>query len=192
MIELLRGWVLSLAMLSLLAGVADAIMPAGSMKKYVRVALGMVILAQILDPALVMVDRLKSGSGVTLEPFVETSTTFSRGTSRTHTYQAYVEWQVRAMAASVDGVSSVATQVRVSDADGGSPRIAEIVVDLRVDQSSARGGQAIAEALRALLAAYLNVEPDRVIVRARVSREESLWRVSGYRNCHLSFCCWAC
>jgi hypothetical protein len=168
LVEWLRGWAISLATLALLAGIADALTPQGSMRKYVRVALSMVILAHVLNPVLYLVQRVRDGGDATAAPDIAGPVMAPSGSTERAKFLARTKWQVETMVASVQGVTQVSARVYLDPYSAFSPAVSHIEVDLKVDAASWERRQAIEEALKALLAVYLNVGRDHVSVKSQV------------------------
>jgi len=160
----LRGWVLTLALTSLIAGIAEAVTPQGSTRKYVRVALGMIIVSLVLQPVVGIVQRVRGGADpAILPPFGSATPAFSGQTQSDETFAARVKWQAETMAMSIEGVRAANCRVTVTTArDTASVR--RLDVRLWLDPEKARSGGAMAEALKALLSAYLNLRPEDVTV----------------------------
>lgn len=159
----LRGWVMTLALTSLVAGMAEAVTPDGSMRKYVRVALGMIIVSLVLQPVMAIVQRVRGEPESLVLPFGTTVPAVSGSGTGDETFAARVKWQVETMALSVEGVKAVSCRVTVRTG-GGAPAVQRVDVQLWLDPQKARSGSAVREALKALLSAYLGTEPGNVVV----------------------------
>jgi hypothetical protein len=152
---------MTLCLTSLVAGIAEAVTPQGSTRKYVRVALGMIIVSLVLQPVVDIVQRVRGGVEPALQPLGAAAPAFS--SDRGETLAARVKWQVETMAMSIEGVKAATSAVTVAT-EGGMASVRRLEVRLLLDAGKAHRGSAIAEALRALLSAYLNMRPEDVRV----------------------------
>lgn len=167
----LRRWALSLAMLTLLSGIAESLVPQGSTRKYVRVALGMILLSMMLEPVIAVVAQARSVNTGLLPPGWDRQVFSGTGSSgkleaSNRFYQERIRWQVESMASSVQGVVSARAQVVLEHS--ATPQVSRIELDVSLNPESRGRAAAVEEALRALLSAYLNVGRDRITVRSSV------------------------
>lgn len=163
MVLWLRGWVITLALTSLVAGVAEAVTPQGSTRKYVRVALGMIVVSLVLQPVMGIVQRVRGDPEPAMPLFGPAVPAFSGSARGDETFAARVKWQVETMALSVEGVKAASCRVTAGTA-GGTTSLQRLEVQLWLDPQKARDAGAVREALRALLSAYLNMKPGDVVV----------------------------
>lgn len=63
------GWILNLAVMSILGAAVDLLLPSGSMKKYVRFLIGIAILAAMLQPIFKAFDQLPNLEKYTAQAF---------------------------------------------------------------------------------------------------------------------------
>lgn len=163
-VEAIRAWVISLAILALVAGLAEAVMPEGSMRKYARVTLGMVIIAHILNPVISFASTLRSGRQILPVLAVDPSYPVNARPQDIESFESLVRWQVNTMVSAANGVKSASTHVTLAH-DSGSPKVAAVNVDLELEPDYAARSDSVVQAIQALVAAYLGLEPKKVQVR---------------------------
>ncbi len=163
MVSWLRGWVMTLALTSLVAGIAEAVTPEGSMRKYVRVALGMIIVSLVLQPVIGIVQRVRGEPQSLVLPSGTSVPAFSGSGAGDESFAVRVKWQVETMALSVEGVKAANCRITIRSG-GGAPAVERVDLQLWLDPQKARPASAVREALKALLSVYLGTEPENVVV----------------------------
>ncbi|NPV70863.1 MAG: stage III sporulation protein AF [Firmicutes bacterium] len=111
--QALKEWVRGIVILTVFAGAVDMVLPAGDLRKYARLALGLLIVLSIISP---LAGMTRAGTWST---FAGGNALFPRGPGAAEPgdmddkTRQVLEWQAEALAGAVPGVRSAKVTVRM-------------------------------------------------------------------------------
>lgn len=163
----LASWVKGLIVLLLLAGVIEMVAPEGGSRKFVRLAMGLVVLLCVLQPVASMLGRpggiepglaLPAGSS----DLSGSPAPGSRSTGMTDRYASIVERQLELCAGRIDGVERVDAQVELSWGDFGGHPVRAVRFEVRLAEGDS---EEVKGTLLTLAAKLYGVRPELVDIR---------------------------
>ncbi|HHV78951.1 MAG TPA: stage III sporulation protein AF [Firmicutes bacterium] len=156
--DFLRNWVRGIAVVSVLGGAAQLILPSGSMQKYVKVVFGFIIVLQLIAPLPRFMGHEDSANSLLASTWSEN---FADTHSFIRTYQAQIEWQVESIAKALPGVTHAKAQVQLERVTIGAPAVKRISLELKKSSNA----EPDLRALRQWLAGHFRVQEENVTVR---------------------------
>lgn len=162
----LASWARGIVVLVLLAGVVEMVAPEGSTRRFVRLAMGLLVLLAVLRPVASFLARPGSGSGFALPAggrgALELQPAASEGGSLAAGCASVIERQLELCAGQMPGVERVDAQVTLSWGESGVHPVKSVRFDVRLAGGSL---QEVKAALVALAARLYGVPPGLVEVR---------------------------
>lgn len=159
--QFLKSWVRSIAVMSVIAGAVQLILPSGSVQRYVRLVVGLAIVLQVLTPLAGAVQvGLRGTTG-------NQGAWFSQADweNLDKAYRQQLEWQVESIAMAVPGVESAKARVELEHVTLGLPKIGRMVVEVRL-RGTKTGRETLLspDGLSQWLAERMGIEQSRVTV----------------------------
>ncbi|MGB9867027.1 MAG: stage III sporulation protein AF [Bacillota bacterium] len=159
--EFLKAWVRGIAMMSIIAGALQLVLPSGGVQKYVRLVVGLAIVVQVITPLAAAVRVALSYGQAPQGMWFGGAEQEGLGKS----YRQQLEWQVESVAMALPGVESAKARVDLEPSTFGLPPVRKVVVDVRLEKSATRGGSMALEELGRWLADSLGIDRERVTVK---------------------------
>lgn len=137
--NLIREWVRNLTLLIILASFLDLLVPQNSMKRYIKMVMGLVILLGILNPILTLLRQevtidvglldFRVPSGATLNEILEKGETYRRAAEAQalRAFQLKIEREAEREALGVEGVAAAAATAKIASPEKGQTQGAEIL-----------------------------------------------------------------
>lgn len=157
-------WVRSLAAILLLAGIAELLLPAGSLKGYARSLLGLLVLLGVLQP---VVGLLRGTIRLDLPALSAPAAPAGGGAAAAAASAAYerlLAAQAARMAQQVPGVQSASASLRFAGGGATEPMPTAAAVEIAPSAVGMLQGAALSERVRSAVAAGLGLPAQAVTV----------------------------
>jgi stage III sporulation protein AF len=172
----LDAWVRSLAALVLLAGIAELLLPTGTMKGYARAVLGLLVLLGVLQPVVAVVhgDLRLDLSGPLAGPGAAaghgrsavSAEAASAEAAAVRAYEQLVAGQVARIARQVPGVLTASATLRFGAvAPGAVPPVEAVSVQVTPTAAGLAAGEALGRQVQLAVARGLGIDPAAVAVQ---------------------------
>jgi stage III sporulation protein AF len=164
----IEGWVRALAAILLLAGVAELLLPAGSMKGYARGILGLLVLLAVLQPAVGLLHgeiRLELPALAAVPaaaPLAEQSAQAESAAARA--YERLVAGQAARIAEQVPGVEAASATLQFAGGAAGTPQVEQAAVAVTPTAAALAQGD-LQTQVQSAVAAGLGLAAGAVTVR---------------------------
>ncbi len=162
------AWARSLVAILLLAGVAELLLPSGTMKGYARALLGLLVLLAMLQPLVGLLHgdlRLDLTDFPALGAQVGRAQTSAAESAALKAYEELVADQAARIAEQVPGVQSASATVTFGPVSDGGPAVQGAAVDVQPSAAGLTQGAALQENVRQAVAGGLGVSADAVRVQ---------------------------